>query len=83
MTLLAFNGRENDTAIDGERLLTEQVKASTMAGGSAEEPRRISPLPELVVEQLSDLWCEALLASLRRDPPVKRRLVLVADKDAA
>lgn len=29
-------------------------------------PRR--PLPDAVVEQLAELWCEALLANLRRHP---------------
>ena len=40
------------------------------------EPRIISTpdqavareLPEAVVEQLAELWCEALLANLRRHP---------------
>lgn len=31
------------------------------------QPMR-QPLPEEVVEQLARLWCEALLANLRRHP---------------
>lgn len=33
------------------------------------------PLPEDVVEQLAELWCEALLANLRRhpiEPPMRK-----------
>jgi hypothetical protein len=52
-------------------------------GNREDERRMIRPLPDDVIERLAELWCEALLANLRRDPPVKRRLVLVADKDAA
>ena len=28
----------------------------------------VNPLPESVIEQLAELWCEALLANLRRHP---------------
>jgi hypothetical protein len=36
----------------------------------AAQPRgsNIAPLPEPVIEQLADLWCEVLLESLRRRP---------------
>jgi hypothetical protein len=28
----------------------------------------VNPWPESVIEQLAELWCEALLANLRRHP---------------
>jgi len=30
--------------------------------------RNISPMPEHIIEQLADLWCEVLLESLNRHP---------------
>jgi hypothetical protein len=32
------------------------------------EARMMPPLPEPLIEQLAELWCEALLANLRRHP---------------
>lgn len=34
---------------------------------TSDMPKR-KPLPDAVVEQLADLWCEALLANLQRHP---------------
>ena len=43
------------------------------AGARPVEPVRhngapVDSLPESVIEQLAELWCEALLANLRRHP---------------
>ena len=42
--------------------------------GETRKMRR--PLPESTIEQLADLWCEALLANLRRHPiePPQRKV---------
>jgi hypothetical protein len=43
------------------------------ASKETDVPRQ--PLPENVIEQLAELWCEALLANLRRHPigqPMRR-----------
>jgi hypothetical protein len=33
-----------------------------------EELDVLPPLPDAIIEQLAELWCEALLANLRRHP---------------
>ena len=38
------------------------------AGSRQDEPRIMQPLPEDVIERLADLWCEAILANMRRRP---------------
>ena len=46
----------------------QEAKATA---GSREDGRRIMrPLPDDVIERLADLWCEALLANLRRQPVI-------------
>ena len=45
--------------------------ARPRAGGSGEwtqETRIMPPLSETIIERLAELWCEALLANLRRHP---------------
>ncbi len=40
-----------------------------------EDRDMLPPLPEHVIEQLADLWCELLLADLERhplEPPMRR-----------
>lgn len=37
-------------------------------GSARSEARIMPPLPESIIEQLAELWCEALLANLRRHP---------------
>jgi hypothetical protein len=47
-------------------LLSEADAAEV--GTREDEPRIMRPLPEDVIERLADLWCEALLANMRRRP---------------
>jgi hypothetical protein len=47
----------------GSEVRSPMMRANTM---TATTHRR--PLPDVVVEQLAELWCEALLANLQRHP---------------
>lgn len=43
------------------------MKPANVAAFTPRPPAR-QPLPEHVIEALAELWCEALLANLRRHP---------------
>lgn len=53
--------------------VTESRSRSTVRHDA--DARIMRPMPEETIDRLADLWCEALLANLRRHPvsePLKR-----------
>jgi hypothetical protein len=59
--------RHDDDALPIEKLGSQEQSPMMRANNvTVTTPRR--PLPDSVVEQLAELWCEALLANLLRHP---------------
>jgi hypothetical protein len=46
------------------------------SGAAPDTARMMPPLPEPVIEQLADLWCELILANLRGHPPAAPLLLV-------
>lgn len=48
--------------------VAEQACPAVEPVRASENSRIMPPLPESLIEQLAELWCEALLANIRRHP---------------